>query len=110
MEIKSMIKVKPKSYAIGEVVKVDFIVIHPMETGMRKDKKTGEIVPAHHINSVKFYYGEDLVTSMEVWESVSTNPYFSVNLKITKEAPLKVVFTDNQGLSMEKVYKIKPKG
>ena len=109
-KIKSMIKVKPKKYKVGDVVKVDFIVLHPMDTGLRKDKKTGEIIPAHYINSVKFYYGEDLVTDMEVWESVSTNPYFSVKLKITKAAPLKVTFTDNQGLSMEKVKKIKPKG
>jgi len=109
-KIKSMIKVKPKKYKIGDVVKVDFIVIHPMETGMKKNKKTGKIKPAHYINEVNFYYGDTLLSSMEVWESVSTNPYFSINMRVTKKAPLKVEFKDNKGLSMTKVKKIKPKG
>lgn len=25
---------------------------HPMETGLRKDKKTGKMIPAHHIQKV----------------------------------------------------------
>ena len=37
---KSLIKIKPKKFKDGEVVKVSFMVMHPMETGMRKDKKT----------------------------------------------------------------------
>jgi len=43
---KSMIKFKPKKFKVGDTIKVDFIVIHPMETGVRKDKKTGKIKPA----------------------------------------------------------------
>jgi sulfur-oxidizing protein SoxZ len=37
---KSMVKFKPKKFNVGDTIKVDFIVIHPMETGTRKDKKT----------------------------------------------------------------------
>ncbi len=66
-ERKALIKIKPKSYADGEIVKVDFMVMHPMETGMRKDKKTGQIVPAKYINSVKFDYNGKIITSMNVW-------------------------------------------
>ena len=36
---KSMIKIKPKKFKVGDTVKVDFIVIHPMDTGLKKDKK-----------------------------------------------------------------------
>lgn len=106
---KAMIKIKPKKYAVGDMVKVDFIVIHPMETGLRKDKKTGELIPAKYIDDIKFYYGDDLVTKMVVWESVSTNPYFSINLKVTKEADLKVVYKDNTGELSEKSTEVKPK-
>lgn len=109
MARKSMIKIKPKKYSVGDVVKVDFIVIHPMETGMRKDKKTGKPIPAKYIDEIKFFYGDDLVTKMTVWESVSTNPYFSINLKVTKADKLKVVYKDNTGELNEKSTKIKPK-
>jgi len=107
---KSLIKIKPKKYNVGDVVKVDFIVIHPMETGMRKDKKSGKVVPAHYIDEVKFYYGKELITKMAVWESISTNPYFSINLKATRKDTLRVVFKDNQGEVHEKTKKVKPKG
>lgn len=107
---KSLIKIKPKKYKVGDTVKVDFIVIHPMETGMRKDKKTKELIPAHYINSVEFFYNDKPFTKMVVWESVSTNPYFSVNLKITEPGTIKVVYKDNTGEVNEKSKKVKPKG
>ena len=106
---KSLIKIKPKKYKVGDTVKVDFIVIHPMETGMRKDKKTGKIIPAHYINDVQFFYNDQLITKMIVWESVSTNPYFSINMKITGPGKIKVVYKDNQGEVHEKTKKVKPK-
>ena len=106
---KALVKIKPKKYKVGDIVKVDFIAIHPMETGLRKDKKTGKIIPAKYINDVKFYYNDKLFTSMDIWESTSTNPYLSVNLKITEPGKVKVTFKDNTGEAGEKSKKIKPK-
>lgn len=105
---KALVKVKPKKYKVGDVVKVDFIAIHPMETGMRKDKKTGQIIPAEYINSVEFQFNGKTFTKMVVWESVSTNPYFSVEMKVTEPGEVKVLYTDNTGKSGEKTKKIAP--
>jgi sulfur-oxidizing protein SoxZ len=107
---KSLIKIKPKKYKTGEVVKVSFMVMHPMDTGLRKDKKTGKIVPAHYINEVKFMFDGKVFTTMKTWESLSTNPVFTINFKVPGKGELKVVYTDNQGEVNEKSKKIKPKG
>ena len=107
---KSLIKIKPKKYKVGDIVKVDFMVMHPMETGMRKDKKSGQLVPAEYINEVKFLFNDQLVTKMVIWESLSTNPLFTINFKVPGEGELKVIFTDNKGAVNEKSTKIKPKG
>lgn len=109
-KIKSLIKIKPKKYKDGEVVQMSLMVMHPMETGLRKDKKTGNIIPADYINNVKFEYNGKVVTTMNVWESVSTNPVFSTYLKIDGAGELKVTFTENTGEVHEKTKKIKPKG
>lgn len=109
-KIRSLVKVKPKKYNDGDVVQMSLMVMHPMETGLRKDKKTGEIVPAHYIDSVKFEYNGKVVTSMKVWESVSTNPVFSTYLKIDGLGELKVTFTENTGAVHENSKKISPKG
>lgn len=109
-KIQSLIKIKPKKYKDGEIVKVNFMVMHPMETGMRKDKKTGEIVPAQYINSIKFEYNGEVITNMTVWESVSANPVFTTYMKINGKGKLNVTFTENTGEVHEKSKKIKPKG
>ncbi len=105
-----MIKIKPKKYKVGDVVKVDFIVIHPMDTGMQKDKKTGKIKPAHYIDNITFSFDGKPFTTMKVWESVSTNPYFSVKYKVTGKGKITVDYSDNQGEKNSKSKKLKPKG
>ena len=94
---KSMIKIKPKKYKTGDLVKVDFIVIHPMDTGLQKDKNT-------------FSLDGKPFTTMKVWETVSTNPYFSVNLKVPGKGKITVDYTDNTGEKHSKSKKLKPKG
>lgn len=110
MATKSLVKIKPKKYADGEIVQMSLMVMHPMETGLRKDKNTKELIPAHYINNVKFEYNGAVVTTMNVWESLSTNPVFTTNLKINGAGDLKVTFTDNKGEVNEVTQKITPKG
>ena len=107
---QALIKIKPKKYKDGEVVKVSFMVMHPMETGTRKDKKTKKIKPALYINSVKFEYNGKVITTMKVWETLSVNPVFTTNMKINGKGTLKVIYTDSSGEVNEKSKKIKPKG
>ena len=109
-ERKSLVKIKPNNYKDGDVVKVNFMVMHPMETGMRKDKKTGQLVPAKYINSVKFDYNGNVITTMNVWESVSANPVFTIDMKINGKGKLTVTFTDSTGEVNENSIDIEPKG
>jgi len=106
---KALVKIKPKKYKVGDIVKVDFIAIHPMDTGMVKDKKTGKIIPAKYINSVEFFFNDKSFTKLQVWETVSTNPYFSVNMKVTEPGVIKVEYKDNTGESGVAKKKVKPK-
>lgn len=107
---RSMIKMKPKKYKVGDTIKVDFIIIHPMDTGMQKDKKTGKIKPAKYLDNVTFLLDGKPFTTMKVWETVSTNPYFSVNLKVPGKGKITVEYTDNTGEKGSKSKKLKPKG
>jgi len=108
--MKTLIKVKPKDYKVGDIVKVDFMAMHPMETGMRKNKDTGELIPAHYVDEVKFLFNDKLITKMIVWESVSVNPVLSISYKVTGEGTLKVIAKDNKGDNVETMAKITPKG
>ncbi|MDD5051784.1 MAG: thiosulfate oxidation carrier complex protein SoxZ [Sulfuricurvum sp.] len=109
-EMKTLIKIKPKTYAVGEVVKIDFMAMHPMETGMRKNKDTGEVIPAHYIDEVKFMFNDQVITKMVIWESLSVNPLFSISFKVPAAGMLKIIAKDNKGQSVESTEQITPKG
>ncbi len=107
---KSLIKIKPKKYKTGDVIKVSFMIMHPMETGMRKDKKSGKLIPADYINEVKFLYEGKPFTTMKVWESVSTNPVFTIGFKVPGKGKLTVTYKTSTGEVGEKTMTLKPKG
>lgn len=107
---KSLLKIKPKKYKVGDSVKINFMIMHPMETGQRKDKKSGKILPADYIDEVKFYFNDQLITTLKVWESVSTNPVFTVGFKVPSKGTLKVSYKTNTSETGTKSKKVKPKG
>jgi len=108
--MKTLIKIKPKTYAAGDIVKIDFMAMHPMETGMRKDKDTGTLIPANYIDEVKFMFNDTLITKMVIWESLSVNPLMSISFKVPSAGTLKVIAKDNKGQSVESTTPITPKG
>jgi sulfur-oxidizing protein SoxZ len=81
------------------VVTVKALMTHPMETGLRKDKKTGNIVPAHHITEITCESaGKTVMTCL--WSGgISKNPYLSFKYAGKKGDELKLTWVDNQGAS-----------
>ncbi len=98
----------PRVVKKGDVIPVKALIIHPMETGLRKDKNTGERIPAHYINEVTVFYGDTLVTRFDWSFAVSANPLITFHLKVDKAAPLRIIWKDNRGGVYEKTVQIKP--
>ncbi|MBF0369733.1 MAG: thiosulfate oxidation carrier complex protein SoxZ [Magnetococcales bacterium] len=86
-----------KPVKAGDSVLIKTLIKHPMESGLRKNKDTGEPIPAHFINSVVAEYDGNQVLKAEWTGAVSKNPFLSFNVKATKAGPVKVTWTDNQG-------------
>jgi sulfur-oxidizing protein SoxZ len=68
-----------------------------METGQRKDKKTGELVPAHYIEEVVVTANDKTVLTAKWGTSVSKNPYLSFSYKGAKGDKVKLAWKDNKG-------------
>jgi sulfur-oxidizing protein SoxZ len=73
------IKVKAKSD--GDTVQVKALIKHPMETGLRKDSKTGELIPAHHLTEISCNWNGNEVFHCSLGAAVSKNPYIAFKLK-----------------------------
>ena len=94
---KSSIKIRAK--AKGGVVTLKALITHPMETGLRKDKKTGGKVPAHFIQDVVVTAGGKTVMTAYWSGSISKNPYLSFKYAGAKGDELKLTWKDNKGKS-----------
>jgi sulfur-oxidizing protein SoxZ len=103
---KSSIKVRAKEK--GGVTTVKALMTHPMETGGRKDKKTGKTIPAHFIQEVVAKHKGETVLTAEWSGGVSKNPYLSFKFKdAAKGEEIEIAWTDNQGGSDSITAKIK---
>ncbi|MGD8977439.1 MAG: thiosulfate oxidation carrier complex protein SoxZ [Gammaproteobacteria bacterium] len=92
--------IRIKAKLKGDKAEVKTLMKHEMETGTRKDSKTGETVPAHYITEVKAELNGKLVMTANWGPAVSKNPYFAFNVNGAKAGDtLKMSWVDNEGQS-----------
>lgn len=60
----------------GDRAGVKCLIVHPMETGLRKDPLTGAVVPRHHITRIAFCCNGRAVLVVDCSTAVAKNPYF----------------------------------
>jgi sulfur-oxidizing protein SoxZ len=91
-------KIKLKVKLKGDVAEVKSLMMHPMETGSRKDPDTGATIPAHHITQLTFTNNDSPVMVVNCSTAVSRDPYFSFSFKGAKAGDtFRVSWTDNKG-------------
>jgi sulfur-oxidizing protein SoxZ len=92
----SNIKIRAK--ASNGVTTVKSLMSHEMETGLRKDKKTGEPIPAHFIQEVNATWNDEPVMTAMWSGGVSKNPYLSFKFNGGEPGDMiKISWVDNKG-------------
>ena len=82
----------------GYIADVKVLMNHPMETGLRKDAKTGQLIPAHFITEVIATVNGAPVLAAEMSGGVSKNPYLGFKVKGPKAGDkVAVSWADNKG-------------
>jgi len=80
------------------ITKVKILISHPMETGLRKDKKTGKPIPAHFIQEVICKHNGAQKATLEMGVTVSANPFINFEIEDgVKGDTLEVSWRDNLG-------------
>ena len=104
-KVKPRVKV-PKKASAGEVITIKSLISHPMETGQRKDKKTGEIIPRKIINTFTASFNGEEVVRINVEPAVSANPYFQFDMKVPESGTVRFEWTDDDGTVYDMEKKI----
>jgi sulfur-oxidizing protein SoxZ len=89
MKIRAVVK--------GDTAEVRVLMVHPMETGQRKDS-SGALIPLHFIQEVQVRVNGKLALEGQISQPVSRNPVFSFKLKGVKAGDkLEIAWLDNKG-------------
>ena len=93
-----MASIKIRAKAKDGVTTVKTLISHPMESGQRKDSKTGEKIPAHHVTEVIAEHNGKQVMSANWGGGISKNPYMSFKFKGASAGDtVKISWVDNMG-------------
>lgn len=81
----------------GEIADIRVLIIHPMETGQRKDAY-GERIPVHFIKQVIATLNGTVVLDAQWSQGVAKNPFLGFKIKGAKAGDkVSVSWTDNKG-------------
>ena len=105
MASKPRVKV-PKKASKGDIIQIKSLITHKMETGSRKNNKTGKIIPRLIINKFECAYNGSTVFSADLFPSVAANPYLAFHVKAESTGTLDFVWTDDKGAQVKASKKI----
>ena len=95
-----MSSIKIRSKRLADYTLVRTLIAHPMETGKRKDEDTGELVPAHFIQTLRFTHNEQLMSVCQMGVGIAKNPFFSFHIKSAQAGDVvSISWVDNLGYS-----------
>ena len=96
--MKNTIKIRLKRE--DKLIKVKLLIKHPMETGLRKNKKSGKAIPAHYIQELTCHHNGKVVMDVVWGVAVSKNPYMSFYVEDGKAGDvISIGWLDNLGHS-----------
>ncbi len=100
--------IRIRAKAKGDTTTVKALITHPMETGQRKNKKTGKKIPAHFIQEVVCKHNGATVMTAQWGPAISKNPYLSFQFTGGKAGDtIELSWVDNKGQSDSASVKVR---
>ena len=99
------IKVQEKA-AVGDVVEIRAYISHVMETGLRRDPKSGQPVPRSIINSCSAQFNGIEFFRLQLHPGMAANPFVQFTLRVPGSGELEVSFVEDGGATVTESAKI----
>lgn len=90
--------IKIRAKVKGDISEVKALMPHDMESGLRRDAETNELIQAHYITELVAEHNGEIVMTAYWGPAVSRNPYvsFSFTGGVAGDT-IKIHWEDNQG-------------
>lgn len=101
------IKIRMRGKSKSGVAEIKALIKHPMESGVRMNKKTGKPYPAKYIDMVEVTVNGQKAIDAQWSGAVSANPYLGVKVNANSGDKVMVSLTDNTGAKGSKSLTLK---
>ncbi|MCF6298763.1 MAG: thiosulfate oxidation carrier complex protein SoxZ [Thiomicrorhabdus sp.] len=101
------IKIRMRGKSKEGIATVKALIKHPMESGIRMDKKTGKPYPAKFIETVEIAINGTKAVDAQWSGAISANPYVSVKVKANSGDEVSISVVDNTGAKGSSSLKLK---
>ena len=101
------IKIRMRGKSKGGVAEIKALIKHPMESGVRMNKKTGKPYPAKYIDMVQVSVNGTPAVDAQWSGAISANPYMAVQVTAHAGDEVTVSLTDNAGEKGSESIKLK---
>ena len=82
----------------GDIADIKVLMFHPMETGLRKDPVTGDVIALHFIQRVVAAHNGRTMLDAQWSQAVSKNPFVNFRIRGAKAGDkVSVSWEDNMG-------------
>jgi sulfur-oxidizing protein SoxZ len=90
--------IKIRTQLQGNAAEIKILLPHPMENGLRRDEKTGQLIPAHFIQQIYVSINGKKVVEVQSSQAISRDPVFVFRLHNVKTSDkVTVDWIDNKG-------------
>lgn len=90
--------IKIRSKLKGNIVEIKALMPHDMESGLRRDPQSGELMPAHYITEVIAEHNGTVVFKAYWGPAVSKNPFVAFSFTGAESGgTVNIRWTDNRG-------------
>lgn len=96
MDVVKTNAMKIRAKLVGDIAEIKLIIIHPMETGRKKDD-AGELIPAHFIQLMTITLNDKTVLETQWGTGIAKNPYVTCHVKAKLNDKVTVSWLDNLG-------------
>ena len=93
MDIRPRAKL-PRQIKVGDTIEVKTRVIHKMETGLRKDQKSGKLVPRDIISNFVAKFNGEEVFRTTLHPATSANPLITFFMTVPGEGEFEFIWTE----------------
>ena len=86
----------PKEASIGDIIEIKTLLRHPMHSGRMRDTD-GNIIPRKIVNKFYANFNGELIFSMGIEPSISSNPYIVFPFRVMESGTFEFFWIEDSG-------------